>query len=138
IVGFEVEQMIMPRLTGPHVPRVVAEGDFARMPYIVTERIPGDSFLALFRTAPRPLDEVTALAVRMATGVHELHKQHVIHLDLKPANLMLRETGEVVFVDFGLSRHDHLPDLLAEEFRIPMGTYPYIAPEQYLHARDDL
>jgi len=30
-----------------------------------------------------------------------------------------------------------LPDLLAEEFTIPMGTYPYIAPEQYLRCRDD-
>lgn len=138
IVGFEVEQMILPRLTGPHVPRVYAKGDFATMPYIVTERLPGDSLLKLFRSAPLPVDEVVALAVKMATGVHELHKQHVIHLDLKPANLMMRNTGEIVFVDFGLSRHDHLPDLLAEEIRIPMGTYPYIAPEQYLRTRDDL
>jgi len=42
-----------------------------------------------------------------------------------------------VMVDFGLSRHDQLPDLLAEEFTIPMGTFPYIAPEQYLRCRDD-
>ena len=40
----------------------------------------------------------------------------------------------MVLIDFGLSRHDHLPDLLAEEFTIPMGTFPYIAPEQYLRA----
>ena len=138
IVGFEAEQMIMPRLTGPHVPRVVAEGDFATMPYIVTERIPGDSFLRLFRSAPAPVDTVVSLAIRIAGALHELHKQHVIHLDLKPANLLMRDTGEVVFVDFGLARHDHLPDLLAEEFRIPMGTFPYIAPEQYLRIRDDL
>lgn len=138
IVGFEVEQMIMPRLAGPHVPRLVAEGDFATMPYIVTERIPGGSFLHLFKSAPAPADAVVALAIRIAGALHELHKQHVIHLDLKPANLLMRDTGEVVFVDFGLARHDHLPDLLAEEFRIPMGTYPYIAPEQYLRVRDDL
>ena len=40
IVGFEVEQMIMPRLTGPHVPKVIATGDFDVMPFIVTELIP--------------------------------------------------------------------------------------------------
>ena len=137
IVGFEVEQMIMPRLTGPHVPRVIAVGDFSVMPYIVTERIPGQSLLALFRTAPRPLDEVLETAARMAAAVHELHRQHVIHLDLKPANFLQRPTGEMVLVDYGLSRHDQLPDLLAEEFTIPMGTYPYIAPEQYLKSRDD-
>lgn len=137
IVGFEVEQMIMPRLTGPHVPRVIAVGDFSVMPYIVTERIPGTSLLDLFRTAPRPLDEVLETAARMAAAVHELHRQHVIHLDLKPANFLQRPTGEMVLVDYGLSRHDQLPDLLAEEFSIPMGTYPYIAPEQYLRSRDD-
>jgi non-specific serine/threonine protein kinase/protein-serine/threonine kinase len=137
IVGFEVEQMIMPRLTGPHVPRVIAVGDFSVMPYIVTERIPGDSLFTLFRTAPRPLDEVLETAARMAAAVHELHRQHVIHLDLKPANFLQRPGGEMVLVDYGLSRHDLLPDLLAEEFSIPMGTYPYIAPEQYLRSRDD-
>ena len=138
IVGFEVEQMIMPRLTGPHVPRVMGVGDFADLPYIVTERIPGGSLLDLFKTAPRPLSEVIEAAARMAAALHDLHKQHVIHLDLKPANVLQRPTGEMVLIDFGLSRHDQLPDLLAEEFTIPMGTYPYIAPEQFLRHRDDL
>ena len=42
-----------------------------------------------------------------------------------------------VLVDFGLSRHDHLPDLLDEEFTLPMGTGPYISPEQVQYVRDD-
>ncbi|MBP6736045.1 MAG: protein kinase [Rhodobacteraceae bacterium] len=138
IVGFEVEQMIMPRLTGPHVPRVMGEGDFARMAYIVTERIPGGSMHQLVKRAPLPLDEVIEVAARMAQAVADLHRQHVIHLDLKPDNFLQRETGEMVLVDYGLSRHDQLPDLLAEEFTIPMGTFPYIAPEQYLRQRGDL
>ena len=70
--------------------------------------------------------------------MHALHLQHVAHLDLKPANVLQRETGEMVLIDFGLARHDELPDLLDEEFTIPMGTFPYIAPEQYLRQRDDL
>ena len=41
IVGFEVEQMIMAELKGPHVPRWVANGDFAVQPYIVMEQIAG-------------------------------------------------------------------------------------------------
>lgn len=138
IVGFEVEQMIMPRLTGPHVPAVIGTGDFSVMPYIVTEKVPGDSLLVLYRDAPLPPDAVVKLAIKMAAALHELHKQHVIHLDLKPDNLLQRANGDVVFVDFGLSRHDQLPDLLAEEFQIPMGTFPYISPEQFLRQRDDL
>lgn len=137
IVGFEVEQMIMPRLSGIHVPRVIAVGDFAVMPYIVTERIPGDSLLSTFTRAPLPMSDLLEVMARMAAAVHDLHRQHVLHLDLKPANFLQRATGEMVLVDFGLSRHDQLPDLLAEEFTIPMGTFPYIAPEQYLRSRDD-
>ena len=41
IVGFEVEQMILPRLSGPHVPRFVAQGDFSMQPYIAMELLPG-------------------------------------------------------------------------------------------------
>ncbi len=138
IVGFEVEQMIMPRLAGPHVPKVIGVGDFSAMPYIVTEKIEGGSFLAVFRQAPLPVSDLIEIAARMVQAVADLHRQHVIHLDLKPDNFLQRETGEMVLIDFGLSRHDLLPDLLAEEFQIPMGTFPYIAPEQYLRCRDDL
>ncbi len=137
IVGFEVEQMIAPRLSGPHVPQVIASGDFERMPYLVFERIPGQSLLAEFKHAPLPISELVELAAGMADAVADLHRQGVIHLDLKPENFLRRPTGEIVVIDFGLSRHDLLPDLLAEEFRIPMGTYPYIAPEQYLRFRGD-
>lgn len=137
IVGFEVEQMILPRLTGPHVPRVLASGDFSARPFLVTERIPGQSMWALVKRAPLPLDEVIEIAARMAQAVHDLHRQHVIHLDLKPDNFLQRPSGDMVLIDYGLSRHDHLPDLLAEEFPIAMGTFPYIAPEQVLHQRGD-
>lgn len=138
IVGFEVEQMIMPRLEGPHVPRVMGQGDFSTMAYIVTEMIPGGSLFQYFKRAPLPIDDVLEMTARMAAAVHDLHRQKVIHLDLKPDNFLQRPTGEMVLIDFGLSRHDLLPDLLAEEFAIPMGTYPYIAPEQFLRQRGDL
>ena len=52
IVSFEMEQMIMPRLAGVHVPNFVAAGDFAVQPYIVMERFPGRPLLPrLPRTA---------------------------------------------------------------------------------------
>src|SRR5215471_6819660 len=40
IVGFEVEQMILPTLSGVHVPRFIAAGDWATQPYIVMEFLP--------------------------------------------------------------------------------------------------
>lgn len=138
IVGFEVEQMIMPRLTGPHVPRVLGQGDFAVLPYIVLEQIPGGSLQQRFDKGPWPLSDLLETAARIAEALHALHLQDVVHLDLKPANILQRPGGEMVLIDFGLARHDDLPDLLEESFAIPMGTYPYIAPEQFLRQRDDL
>ena len=137
IVGFEQEQMILPRLSGPHVPHCIAIGDFANAPYLVMERIDGKSLLEKFKAAPLSISEVVELAARIATALASLHRQDVIHLDLKPSNIMFRATGEAVFIDFGLSRHLKLPDLLAEEFRVPMGTAPYIAPEQVMKIREE-
>jgi nucleotide-binding universal stress UspA family protein len=137
IVGFEVEQMILPRLSGPHVPRFVAAGDFSRTPYIAMELVQGESLAARSKGGRLPVDEAVDIAIRVSRALHDLHRQHVIHLDLKPANLMLREGGEAVFLDFGLSRHDELPDLLGEESDVPMGTAPYIAPEQIFGERGE-
>lgn len=137
IVGFEVEQMIMPRLSGPHVPRYVARGDFIRQPYIVMEHLPGETLRARFDKAPLHVDEVTEIGTRVAQALHALHNQHVVHLDIKPSNIMFRPSGEAVLVDFGLSRHDQLPDLLEEEFSLPMGTGPYMSPEQVQFVRND-
>ena len=50
---------------------------------------------------------------------------------------MFRPSGEAVLIDFGLSHHNQLPDLLQEEFRLPYGTAPYMAPERLLGVRDD-
>ncbi|MCU0819559.1 MAG: bifunctional serine/threonine-protein kinase/universal stress protein [Beijerinckiaceae bacterium] len=137
IVGFEQEQMILPRLSGPHVPKSIAIGDFSREPYIVMERIAGSSLLERFKAAPLPVSDVVEIGARVATALASLHRQDVVHLDLKPSNIMFRDTGEAVFIDFGLSRHLKLPDLLAEEFRVPMGTAPYIAPEQVMKLREE-
>ena len=137
IVGFEQEQMILPRLSGPHVPQCIALGDFSVQPYIVMERISGESLLNRFKAAPIPIAEVIDIGAKIATALASLHAQDVIHLDLKPSNIMFRASGEAVFIDFGLSRHLKLPDLLAEEFRVPMGTAPYIAPEQVLKLREE-
>ncbi len=137
IVGFEVERMIMPMLRGPHVPRFVAKGDFTKQPYIVMEHIPGQSLRARFDEAPLALDEVVEIGSRVAMALHELHRQHVVHLDIKPSNVLFRADGTAVLIDFGLSRHEQLPDLLDEEFTLPMGTGPYMSPEQVQYQRTD-
>ena len=137
IVGFEMEQMILPRLSGPHVPRVIAIGDFSVQPYVVVEQISGTSLYPWLERLPLAPEEVADLGAKIATALVSLHHQKVVHLDIKPSNIMFRETGEAVLVDFGLARHLELPDLMDEEFRLPYGTAPYMAPEQVLGHRSD-
>lgn len=137
IVGFETEQMILPRLHGPHVPAFVASGDFTAQPYLVMERVGGASLRARLDDLPLSIEEVASIGARVAEALHDLHRQQVIHLDIKPSNILFRPDGTAVLVDFGLARHDRLPDLLAEEFRLPLGTAPYMSPEQVLHDRNE-
>ena len=137
IVSFEMEQMIMPRLKGPHVPRHIANGDFAVQPYIVMEKLSGETLLPQLKQLPLPVEKVAALGARIADALVAIHAQGVVHLDLKPSNIMFRPTGEAVMVDYGLAHHRELPDLLQEEFRLPYGTAPYMAPEQVMGIRTD-
>ena len=141
VVSFEVECMLMPMLRGPHVPRFVASGDFGDQPYLVMEHVQGQTLRPLLEQLPRPADEVARLGALAATALDDLHHQKVVHLDIKPSNLLLHvdPTGaeHIVLIDFGLSSHAQLPDLLAEQFHVPMGTSPYIAPEQVLGVRND-
>ena len=137
IVSFEMEQMILARLSGVHVPKFVAAGDFAVQPFIVMEAIPGKTLLPRLSELPLPYAEVAEIGVKIATALDDLHRQHVVHLDVKPSNIMFRPSGEAVLLDFGLSHHDQLPDLMQEEFRLPFGTAPYMSPEQLLGIRRD-
>lgn len=137
IVGFEMEQMILPRLSGPHAPRFVAASDFSAEPYVVMERISGASLYPMLENLPLAPSEVAGIGAKIAIALASLHRQGVIHLDIKPSNIMLRPAGEAVLIDYGLSRHEELPDLLAEEFRLPYGTAPYMAPEQIMGVRSE-
>lgn len=135
IVSFEMEQMILPRLDGPHVPRCLGVG-YEPLPWIAMERILGETLLLLLDRLPLPIAEVVEMGAMMAEALSDLHRQGVVHLDVQPGNLM-RVADRFVLLDFGLSRHAHLPDLMAEEFRLPYGSAPYMAPEQIMGVRGD-
>ncbi len=137
IVSFEMEQMLLPRLSGPHVPACFGTGDFARQAYVVIERIPGQTLYSRLEQLPLNYEEARGIVQKIALALADLHRQNVIHHDIKPSSIMFRPSGEVVLIDFGLSHHNQLPDLLQEEFRLPYGTAPYMAPERLLGVRDN-
>lgn len=137
VIGFEIEQMVLRSLSSPHVPRLAASGDLARTPYLLMEYIAGRRLRDWLGQGSMAADEVARLGVSLASAVHALHRQDVIHLDLTPENVLFRPTGEAVLVDFGLAHHGHYPDLMAEEFARPVGTPAYISPEQLFGVRCD-
>ena len=64
--------------------------------------------------------------VQLASGVKALHEQGLLHLDLKPANVLVETGGRVVILDFGLVR----PQAARSDSPLFCGTPAYMAPEQ--------
>ena len=138
VIAFEVCRMVLGALAqGPHHPTLVAFGDVETTPYLVMEHVEGVRLNDWVQRAPVAPEEIARLGAALALALHDLHRQDVVHLDLKPTNVLYRASGEAVLIDFGLAHHSHFPDLLAEELRFPVGNWVYMAPEQVLGVRCD-
>ena len=138
VIGFEVCRMVLGALAqSVHHPTLVAYGDVETTPYLVMEFIDGHRLSDSVDHAPLAPEEIARLGSALALALHDLHRQDVVHLDLKPTNVLFRVSGEAVLIDFGLAHHAHYPDLLAEELRFPVGNWVYMAPEQIFGVRGD-
>ena len=138
VISFEVCRTVLGALSqSPYHPTLVAYGDVETTPYLVMEYIEGLTLNEWTRKAPIPPEETARLGHAFAMALHEIHRQDVVHLDLKSTNVMYRPNGEATIIDFGLSSHRHYPDLLAEDLRFPVGNWSYMSPEQVLGVRCD-
>ncbi len=120
------------------------------LPYVAMEFVPGEDLDAHMHGRPLPLREALAIAAQIAAGLEAAHARGVVHRDLKPGNVRVREDGVVKICDFGLA---HLgpdpraapdaPTLIVDR-SVPgfVGTVLYMAPEQasggVVDARSDL
>ena len=86
-----------------HIFDVFAENNTA---YYVMEYIDGESLSALVKSrGVLPESEAIGYIKQVAAALGSIHEQRIMHLDIKPANVMLRkEDGRVVLIDFGLSK----------------------------------
>ena len=118
-----------------HVVKVFDIFDENNTTYYVMELIDGCN-LADYVKAHGPMSELRAfcLGLQVAQALRFLHEHHTMHLDVKPANVLLRkqtsEDDNAVLIDFGLAKHyDNKGD---ETTATPVGISPGFAPmEQY-------
>lgn len=76
---------------------------------------------------PVPPHDAFRIATEIAHALSIIHMSGVVHLDLKPANIMLRDDGTVGLIDFGISKSASMPSV---DGQIISGTPYYMSPEQ--------
>lgn len=124
------------RVPPPVVPALLASGVTASgQPFLVMEYVRGDSLAARHRTGePGAPETVMPLFGALCAAVAGMHAHGVIHCDLKPANVLLRD-GRAVLVDLGLARWRSessaaaSPSLTRDDEWV--GSSHYMAPEQW-------
>ncbi len=121
----------------PNVCRVHEVGQIGAHGYIVMEYAHGAT---LAHELPRLGDDAKIRILRdTAEGIHAAHRQGLIHLDLKPGNILLRPRGDGTFhpliTDFGMVLEE---GQAAQGVLAPMGTPPYSSPEQLQGRAADL
>lgn len=104
--------------------------------YFALEFVEGCTLASLLREGKIPLETFYQITLQTLEGLAAAHRRHILHLDIKPANLMLQGYPEpdftVKILDFGLARlSDEISGLREDELTI--GSVYYISPEQLLH-----
>jgi len=127
---FERERELLMRIRHPGVVDIYDWGSGPDFRYIVTEYFPAGSLELRMRNLLSTSDSID-IFVQIAGALRIVHTTGLCHRDMKPANVMLREDGQVVLIDFGLAKSmdETAPLTTAGEIR---GSPYYVSPEQAL------
>ncbi|HVU12620.1 MAG TPA: protein kinase [Phototrophicaceae bacterium] len=144
---FMQEARAVAALDHPNIVRVLSFDSLDGELFIVMELITGGSlrqYIKSFQDQGQLMNiaEVLDLSIQMADALYYAHQQGLIHRDIKPDNVVLRQVDgsatshyQPVLTDFGLARLAESGDIYATDQ--PIGTYPYMSPEQCLAERID-
>ncbi|HET8708115.1 MAG TPA: serine/threonine-protein kinase [Pseudomonadales bacterium] len=140
LTRFTTEAKVVGKLRHENLVIVYEYNTSDDQPFVAMEYVKGASLKQLlFEQKTLPLNQVVSTAFQLLDGLGYIHEQRLIHRNLKPANIFIREDGVVKIADFGLARSVDGP--ITAHGRL-MGTPAYMSPEQSLgtalDARSDL
>jgi Tol biopolymer transport system component len=140
---FEREARAASSLNHPNIITVHEFGESEGLRFIVTEYVEGRTLKEMIGTGGLKLSQTLDAAIQIASALEAAHRVGVVHRDVKPENVMVREDGYVKVLDFGLAKPtakprpgtpdgsgDTAPTALITEPGVIMGTVSYMSPEQ--------
>lgn len=126
---FEREAQTIAQMEHPHILPIYDFGEYDNSLYIVMRYVTGGSLEEMLREGPMSSDEVLRMGEAIGQALDYAHDNNVIHLDLKPPNILLDSSVSPYLADFGLAT------VLDPEGRARnpgSGTLLYMAPEQII------
>ncbi len=131
IARFEREVKIIARLEHPRILPVYDYGRQGDVVFLVMRYIEGGTLTTLARSRSLALAEINRLIGQVAAALDHAHDKNVVHLDLKPSNILLDLNGEAYLSDFGIARRlEDQPSSASSKKERVFGTPHYMSPEQ--------
>jgi serine/threonine protein kinase len=143
---FTREARAASQLNHPNICTIHGIEDNNGHPFIVMEKLEGESLKQHIGGQPMKLEEVLDVGVQVADALVASHTKGIVHRDIKPANIYLTPTGPVKVLDFGLAKLVHNTGTEEDQSLTAVGIIPgtavYMSPEQArsetVDARSDL
>ncbi len=129
-IRFEAEACAAAAITQPHAVAVYDTGEHEGVPYIVMERLPGDTLADRIATGSvLSAAEARAFGRQVLGALDAAHRVGLIHRDVKPGNILLTADGAAKIADFGIAKSVEVGADLTGTGQL-IGTPAYLAPEQ--------
>lgn len=127
VAKFRAEAQSVAGLSHPNIVNVYDVGEDENLHYIVMELVEGITLKKFIEKKGRlELNEAIGIGIQIAQGIDEAHKNHIIHRDIKPQNIIISKEGKVKVTDFGIAKAATSNTITSNA----MGSVHYISPEQ--------